>query len=65
MFIAKCTSDGSDISVDDVFSKFLKENTGLSAKQREPFFVVFETYGPLMDVYLASTDAYVKDIILP
>lgn len=65
VFIAKCVAKETAINIDETFSKFLKKNTGLTAAQHEPFYVVFETYGPLMDVYLPYTEAYIKDIILP
>lgn len=65
VFIAKCTAVSGAIDIDSAFSKFLKVQTGLTVKQNQEFFVAFETYEPLLDVYLPYTGAYVKSIIIP
>lgn len=65
VFVAKCTASDGDVDLDAAFNGFLKEKTGLIAERGQEFFVAFETYQPLMDIYLPTTDAFVKSIIIP
>ncbi len=63
--VAECVSPDTEIVADKVFQKWLKQKTGLTIEANQPFFVVFETYEPLMDIYLPHTGGYIKTIILP
>ncbi len=66
--IAKCVINDKSvgmIGVDKVFASMLKKNTGLTVGANQTFYVVFETYEPLMDIYLPASGAYVKNIIIP
>ncbi len=66
VFVAECKLNmENEVSLDSVFAKFLKQNTGLTAKPSQVFYVVFETYEPLMDIYLPTSGAYLKTIIMP
>ena len=65
VFIAKCVTSGDTVDLDSAFSKFLVNKTGLKAEPNKAFYVAFETYGPLMDIYLPSSGAFVKTIIIP
>lgn len=65
VFIVKCTATSDTVDLNSAFSKFLKEKTDLKAVPNKDFFVAFETYQPLMDVYLPSTGAFIKSIIIP
>ncbi len=65
-FIVKCNISGDgNIDVDTVFSHLLKENTELTAKAGADFYLAFQTYAPLMDIYLPLSDAYIKKVIIP
>lgn len=60
-FVMKDNNDGmGDVSVDKLFGKVVKEPTGKVAQTNKAFYVVFETYGPLMDLYLPLSGAYLK-----
>ncbi len=64
-FILKDKSESaSEVSVDKLFAKLLKEPTGITVKSNSEFYVVFETYGPLMDIYLPLNGAYVKSVFV-
>ena len=65
VFIVKCTATGDTVDLNSAFSKFLKEKTDLKVVPNKDFFVAFETYQPLMDVYLPSTGAFIRSIIIP
>lgn len=52
-------------AADALFSKFLKENTGTTLSPGKEYYVVFETYEPLMDIFLSTSAAYIKAIIIP
>jgi len=68
VYIAKCIlqSEGKEaINLDTVFAKYLKSKTTKTVAPNREFYVAFETYGPLMDIYLPSSAAYVKSIIIP
>ena len=56
--------DIAAISVDRLFANVLKEATGYTAKPNREFYVVFETHGPIMDVYLPYSGAYAKAIYI-
>lgn len=65
-FIAKCVLQGNtEQAADTVFAKFLKENTGITLLPGKAYYVVFETYEPLMDIFLSTSAAYIKSIIIP
>ncbi len=64
-FILKDKSESaSEVSVDKLFAKLLKAPTGLGVNSGSEFYVVFETYGPLMDIYLPLNGAYVKSVFV-
>ena len=68
-FVAKFTlkdktEAAAEVSVDTLFAKLLKAPTGLSVKANSEFYVVFETYEPLMDIYLPLNGAYVKSVFV-
>ena len=66
VFITQCVlqSEGTK-AADTIFAKFLKENTGITLASGKPYYVVFETYEPLMDISLSTSAAYIKSIIIP
>ncbi|MBQ3181386.1 MAG: S-layer homology domain-containing protein [Clostridia bacterium] len=68
IFTAKFTIDNvkenPSVSVDELFADVIKTPTGYTATQDNEIYVVFETYGPLMDVYLPYTDAAVKAVFV-
>lgn len=56
-FVAKVVIknyDGSEgeIAIDDMFSNVIKTPIGKTVAPGSEFYAVFETYGPLMDIYL-------------
>ena len=63
-FVINSTKDNESVSVDTMLADVIKKPTGDSVKKGDEMYVVFETYGPLMDVYLPSTDAYVKAVFI-
>ena len=68
-FVAKFTlkdktENSTEVAVDTLFAKFLKAPTGLTVKSNSEFYVVFETYGLLMDIYLPLNGAYVKSVFV-
>lgn len=67
VFVAKISVKGEDgtVSVDRLLEKVLKEPSGKNVKLGSEFYVVFETYESLMDVYLPISGAYVKEVIIP
>ena len=69
LFAAKfvVNKNGNDIetvSVDKLFGYVLKQPTGLEINTGGEVYVVFETYGPLMDVYLPVSGAYAKAVFV-
>ncbi len=54
----------ADISIDKLFGDMIKTPTGKTVKAGEDFYVVFETYEPLMDIYLPRSGAYVKAVFV-
>ncbi len=52
------------ISVDSLLSDVIKTPTDYTVDEDGEFYVVFETYGPLMDIYLPYTDAGVKAVFV-
>ncbi|MBO5929811.1 MAG: S-layer homology domain-containing protein [Clostridia bacterium] len=64
-FIVKCVSSKGSIAVDTVFSKFIKNKTGLTVEEKQPFYIAFATYEPLLDIYLPYTGGYIKSVIIP
>lgn len=67
VFVAKFTLKKKaeiieDVSVDSLFGDLIKDSTGVKVKANEEFYVVFETYEPLMDIYLPLNGAYVKSV---
>ncbi len=65
-FIVKCLLRGSEkMSADKIFASFLKTNTGLNILPEQEFYLEFETYEPLMDIFLSTSAAYIKSIIIP
>ena len=66
VFITKCIlSGGEEKNVDTIFTGLLKDDTGMNILPGEEYYVVFETYEPLMDLYLPVEGAYIKSIIKP
>lgn len=63
VFIAKCTVSTKDFDADTVFASMLKDKTNLQIKVDQDFYVVFETYESLMDIYLPYKGVYIKTII--
>lgn len=65
-FVAKFdingTKDNISVSVDTLLEDVINSPTGLMATKDNEIFVVFETYGPLMDVYLPYNEAFVKAV---
>ncbi len=57
-------TDGSDISIDKLFGDMIKSPTEKTVSGNEDFYVVFETYEPLMDVYLPRSGVYVKGVFV-
>ena len=65
-FVAKCVLQGEEAkAADTVFAKLLKEGTGIKLVPGKVYYVIFETYEPLMDISLSTSDAYIKAIIIP
>lgn len=60
----KNSGENTTISVDSMFSNILKAPTGYTANVNDDIYVVFETYGPIMDVYLPYSGAYAKAIFV-
>lgn len=58
------TADSSNVSIDSLFSKIMKTPTGKTIKPNSEFYVAFETYQPLMDIYLPYSGAYVKAVFI-
>jgi len=54
----------SDVSIDKLFADVIKTPTGINVRPNSEFYVVFETYEPLMDIYLPSNGAYVKSVFV-
>lgn len=67
-FIAKfdinSTKNNSSVYVDELLSEVIKKPTGQSVSKRNEMYIVFETYGPLMDVYLPYSGAYIKAVFI-
>ena len=61
-FDIKSTDANSSVSVDDLFSEVIRKPTGQMVGKNNEMYVVFETYGPLMDVYLPYNAAYAKAV---
>ena len=55
-------SNEAEISIDKLFGNMIKSPTEKTIKGSEEFYVVFETYEPLMDIYLPRSAAYVKAV---
>ncbi len=68
LFTAKIFVSGkqesASFSVDSLFGDMMKTPTGKTVKAGEDFYVVFETYEPLMDIYLPRGGAYVKAVFV-
>ncbi len=65
-FVTKCVLGGSEEkTADALFASYLKKETGISLMPEQEFYVVFETYEPLMDLYLPNDGAYIKSVIIP
>ncbi len=65
-FIVKAVLKSSEeVSADTIFAGFLKNNTGLNILPEQSFYLEFETYEPLMDIFLPVSAAYIKSIIIP
>ncbi len=67
LFTAKISAskkEGASISVDSLFGDMIKTPTGKTVGVGEEFYVVFETYEPLMDIYLPRKGAYVKAVFV-
>lgn len=52
----------TDISADELFGDMIKFSVDKMVKPGSDFYVVFETYEPLMDIYLPRSAAYVKAV---
>ena len=63
-FDIKSTDENSEVSVDELLAEVIKEPTGQSVSKKSEMYVVFETYGPLMDIYLPYGGAYVKAVFV-
>lgn len=63
-FDIKETEGNASISVDNLLSKVTRKHIGQTVTKNNEMYVVFETYGPLMDVYLPYSGAYVKAVFI-
>jgi len=64
-FVLKNMIEGSSsVSVDELFKKVIKDPTGKKVEANHEFYVVFETYQPLMDIYLPLSGAYIKGVFV-
>lgn len=64
-FVVKGMLKGTETkAADTVFAKFLKNQTGITLVPEQEFYVAFETYEPLMALYMPASAAYIKSIIL-
>ena len=63
-FDVKGTKDNEAVSVDTMLSDIIKKPTGYSVAKGDELYIVFETYGPLMDVYLPYSGAYTKAVFV-
>ena len=64
-FLVKETKDkNQQVSVDKLLSKVIKQPVGHTVGESDEFYVVFETKGPLMDIYLPYSGAYAKAIFI-
>ncbi len=61
-FVINETEDNTAVSVDTLLADVIKKPTGLTATKDNEIYVVFETYGPLMDIYLPYNEAYAKAV---
>lgn len=66
-FVAKIKLKGYEgtadvISIDEMLKKVIKTPTGKTVAPNGEFFAVFETYGPLMDIYLPYSGAQLKAV---
>lgn len=55
-------STASVISIDELFSEVIKTPTGKTVAPDGEFYTVFETYGPLMSIYLPYSGAQLKAV---
>jgi len=58
-------NESSKVSVDELFNGFLGAPTGKTVETGQEFYVAFKTFGPLMDIYLPYTGAYINAIVIP
>jgi len=63
-FNIKEIEQNSSVSVDNLLAEVIKKPTGQKLSKKNEMYVVFETYGPLMDVYLPYSGAYVKAVFI-
>jgi len=65
VIIAKCVLKGSEEkAADTLFEASLKgRTTGITMLPEQEYYIAFETYQPLMDIYLPMSGAYIKSII--
>lgn len=54
----------TSVSVDDLFKKVIKTPTNKMLEVDKPCYVVFETYEPLLDIYLPMSGAYLKEVFI-
>ena len=68
VFAAKFTLDslkeGTQISLDTLLQDVIKTPIGQTVDTGSEFYVVFETNGPLMDIYLPYSGAFVKAVFI-
>lgn len=61
-FDIKSTDANSSVFVDEFLSEVIREPIGQIVARNDELYVVFETYGPLMDIYLPYNAAYAKTV---
>ena len=68
LFTAKISLTNQDgnasVPVSDIFGDMIKNPIDKAVKPGSEFYVVFETYEPLMDIYLPRSNAYVKAVFV-
>ena len=69
MFTAKVVlkekaGEATSVSFDELFKSVIKTPTNKMLEVGEPCYVVFETYEPLMGIYLPLDGAYVKSVYI-
>ncbi len=56
--------ESANVSVETLFGDMIKSPIGKTVRTGKEFYVVFETYEPLMDIHLPRKGAYVKAVFV-